>query len=86
MTYFSHYGWLANRVRQAKLSVCRVLLQQQASATPPMPSVPQTAPALGQPVAGCPLCQRGRMAWVDTLRRQPALVARWMQPLGGDTS
>jgi len=80
-----HYGLLANRVRQAKLGVCRMLLQQ-ASATPSGPPRPQAAPAQEYPAAGCPVCQRGRMAWVETLRLQPALVARWMQPLGWDTS
>ena len=32
-----HYGLLANRVRQAKLRRCRVLLQPPVSATLPVP-------------------------------------------------
>jgi hypothetical protein len=81
-----HYGLFANRVRQAKLGVCRALLQQQASAPPPVPTTPPAAPALDQPAAVCPACQRGRMCWVQTLRLQPELFARWMQPPGWDTS
>ena len=81
-----HYGLLANRVRQAKLGVCRVLLQQQVSAPPAVP--PDTKAAPVQEVAGAvwPACQRGRMCWVETLRRQSDLFARWMQPPGWDTS
>jgi len=81
-----HYGLLANRGRQAKLERCRVLLQQPVSPTPPVPPDPTAAPALDQPAAVCPACQRGRMCWVQTLRRQPDLFARWMQPPGWDTS
>jgi hypothetical protein len=81
-----HYGLLANRARQAKLGVCRVLLQQQSSATPPVPPNPTATPAHDAPGAVCPACQRGRMSWVATLRFQPPLFARWMQPLGWDTS
>jgi hypothetical protein len=77
------YGWLAHCVRQAKLGVCRVLLRQPASVPPPAPTTP---PASDQAGAGCPTCQRGRMVWVETLHRQPALFTRWMQPLGWDTS
>jgi Putative transposase/Transposase zinc-binding domain len=80
------YGLLANRVRQAKLGVCRVLLQQQASAPPPVPTAPPVVPAPDQPAAVCPACRHGRLVWVETLRRQPALFTRWMQPLGWDTS
>jgi hypothetical protein len=81
-----HYGLLANRVRQAKLGVCRVVLQQQVSAPSLEPPDPKTAPAPEGPEAVCPACQRGRMSWVETLRPQPALYTRWMQPPGWDTS
>jgi len=81
-----HYGLFANRVRQAKLGVCRALLQQQASAPPPVHTAPPAAPALDQPAAVCPACRRGRMVWVETLRLQPDLFTKWMQPLGWDTS
>ena len=81
-----HYGLLANRGRQAKLERCRGLLQQPVSPTPPMSPDPTAAPAPDQPAPVCPACQRGRMCWVQTLRLQPDLFARWMQPPGWDTS
>lgn len=81
-----HYGVLANRVRQAKLGVCRVLLQEQMSAPPSVPPDTKAAPVQEDAGAVCPACQRGRMCWVQTLRRQPELFARWMQPPGWDTS
>ena len=80
-----HYGLLANRGRQAKLTRCRVLLQQPVSATPPVPPALTAAPTLDQP-AVCPACPQGRMSWGATLRRQPDLCATWMQPPGWDTS
>jgi hypothetical protein len=81
-----HYGLLANRGRQAKLERCRELLQQPVSPTPPVPPDIQVPPAPDQPAAVCPACQRGRMSWVETLRRQPDLFTKWMQPPGWDTS
>jgi hypothetical protein len=80
------YGLLANRGRQAKLERCRGLLQQPVSPTPPMAPDPTAAPAPDQPALVCPACQRGRLCWVQTLRLQPDLFARWMQPPGWDTS
>ena len=81
-----HYGVLAHRVRQAKLGVCRVFLQQQMSAPPLVPPATKAAPVQEDAGAVCPACQRGQMGWVQTLRRQPELFARWMQPPGWDTS
>jgi hypothetical protein len=81
-----HDGLLANRVRQAKLGLCRVLLQPPVSTALPVPPDRKAPPAPDQPAAICPACQRGQMSWVETLRRQPDLFARWMQPLGWDTS
>jgi hypothetical protein len=81
-----HYGLLANRVRQAKLGVCRVLLQQQVSAPPAVPPDTKAAPVQEEAGAVCPACQRGRMFWVETLRRQSDLFARWRQPPGWDTA
>ena len=45
-----HYGLLANRIRQAKLGVCQVLLQQQVSAPPSVS--PNTKVAPGEEDAG----------------------------------
>jgi hypothetical protein len=80
------YGLLANRGRQAKLERCRVLLQQPVSPLPPVSPGPTAAPAPDQPAPVCPACQRGWMCWLQPLRRQPDLFARWMQPPGWDTS
>ena len=80
------YGLRANRTRQATLGVCRVLLQQQVSAPPSVSPNTNVAPVEEDAGAVCPACQRGRMCWGQTLRHQPELFARWMQPPGWDTS
>jgi Putative transposase/Transposase zinc-binding domain len=70
-----HFGFLANRVRQAKLAQCRTLLGQatlphaQANAL----DVKTPAVSAGEPGAVCPVCQHGRMQLVQTLYRQPAV-------------
>jgi hypothetical protein len=69
-----HFGFLANRVRQAKLAQCRALLghtprlcAQEAAADLKTPEGPA-----GEPDARCPVCQHGHMQLVQTLYRQPA--------------
>jgi putative transposase/transposase-like zinc-binding protein len=69
-----HFGFLANRVRQAKLAQCRALLghalqslvQQEAAAYKPPEGT------AGEPGAVCPVCQQGRMQLVQTVYRQTA--------------
>jgi Putative transposase/Transposase zinc-binding domain len=69
-----HFGFLANRVRQAKLAQCRALLghalqslvQQEAAASKPPEGT------AGEPGAVCPVCQQGRMQLVQTVYRQTA--------------
>ena len=69
-----HFGFLANRVRQAKLAQCRTLLghappplvQQEAGAHKPPEG------AAGEPGSVCPVCQHGRMQLVQTVYRQAA--------------
>ena len=69
-----HFGFLANRVRQAKLTQCRALL---GHATHPLAQTaardlkPPEEPS-GEPGTQCPVCQHGRMQLVKTLYRQPA--------------
>ncbi len=69
-----HFGFLANRVRQAKLTQCRALL---GHATHPLAQAaaldrkPPEEPS-GEPGTQCPVCQHGRMQLVKTLYRQPA--------------
>ena len=81
-----HYGLLANRVRQAKLGVCRALLQPPSGA--PARGLPAhvTPPAPEEPWGVCPACQCGRLVWVATLQRQPVLCALGVQPPRWDTS
>ena len=69
-----HFGFLANRVRQAKLTQCRALL---GHATHPLAQAtaldlkPPEEPS-GEPGTQCPVCQHGRRQLVKTLYRQPA--------------
>jgi hypothetical protein len=70
-----HFGFLANRVRQAKLVQCRTLLghtprlcAQEAPADLKTPAGPASEPG-----ARCPVCQHGRLQLVQTLYRQPAV-------------
>jgi hypothetical protein len=83
-----HFGFLANRVRQAKLAQCRALLGQ--ASRPPRraepvtrqgPEVPSSAPG-----APCPVCQQGRMQLVQTLYRQPGAWDLSVPMPGLDTS
>ena len=69
-----HFGFLANRVRQAKLAQCRTLL---GHAPPPLvqkEAVASKPPegAAGEPGSVCPVCQHGRMQLVQTVYRQAA--------------
>jgi hypothetical protein len=87
-----HYGFLANRVRQAKLARCRALL---GVATAPGPAAADPSAEPKERVEGklltkaCPRCGEGRMVLVETL---PALSADRrrggpiLQPARFDTS
>ena len=81
-----HCGFLANRVRQAKLAVCRALRPQQTAAPPPMRPAAELPPAPAASGTGCPACQRGQMSWVETLHPQPALGVKDGQLASWDTS
>ena len=75
-----HFGWMANRVRQTKLSLCRQLLgmnssqsaaqENQRSATnqdmAPLPELAGSGEQENSPV--CPKCQRGRLIMTPFLR------------------
>jgi hypothetical protein len=75
-----HYGFLANRVCQEKLALCRALL---GVGTPPDPvaadsPVEPKADVGGQPPAKvCPFCGKGRMSIVETFPAIPADRRRW---------
>jgi hypothetical protein len=78
------YGFLANRVCQEKLEVCRSLLQDAATSTGPAvaesaadPEIAveeQSAPHL------CPACGEGRMVIIETLRAIPANRGALLSP------
>ena len=76
-----HYGFLANRVRQAKLAQCRELLGAPAPSTPS----PQERPdyrdvyetLTGTSLRACPACHEGRMVQImilPTIAPTPVLV------------
>ena len=65
-----HFGFLANRSRQAKLERCRPLLGQPLP--PPSPTA-ESVPALplrltGIDIERCQVCGQGRLASVEILR------------------
>jgi Putative transposase/Transposase zinc-binding domain len=83
-----HFGFLANRVRQAKLAQCRILLGQATRPPTQEEAVDLKTPAVSaaEPGSVCPVCQHGRMQLVQTLYRQQAAWDLSMPALGFDTS
>ncbi len=83
-----HFGFLANRVRQAKLAQCRALLGQ-ATRLPPRETAVDLKTAevtRGEPGSVCPVCQHGRLQLVHTVYRQPAVWDLSLPAPGLDTS
>ena len=75
-----HYGFLANRRRQAKIALCRSLLgvgQITESATDAMPAATPSIEPRDHCIASdpksriCPACQASRLVRLDTLERWP---------------
>ena len=67
-----HYGFLANRVCQEKLALCRALLGVERRPNPSRPSPPPSRrrPSRDRAAANvCPSCGEGRMVIVEILRR-----------------
>ncbi len=81
-----HFGLLANRVRQTKLTQCRTLVRQQTGGPPVMPVATQASPGQEDRGGVCPACQRGRLVWVETLHPPLAVYARGTPASGWDTS
>jgi hypothetical protein len=68
--HLRHYGFLANRVRQAQLTRCRQLLQTSVASSPavaPVISEAGAAAAVLLRTEVCPVCQTGRRRVVETL-------------------
>src|SRR2546425_12423098 len=70
-----HFGFLGNRVRQAKLAQCRALLAHAnapralaAAMDLKTPEVPRAEPG-----AVCPGCQHGQMQEIKTANQPPAV-------------
>ena len=84
-----HYGFLANRVRQEKLALCRMLLGQPdnddtgrgETPTDQAPDRPRD-----EPVDACPACKKGRMLILEKVQPVPSRAQgrSWFQPF--DTS
>ena len=83
-----HFGFLANRVRQAKLAQCRALLGDAAPLRVRQETVDRTPPAVSEAELGaaCPVCQQGRRQLIKTLYRQPAVWDLSVPAPGLDTS
>jgi Putative transposase/Transposase zinc-binding domain len=84
-----HYGFLANRVCQEKLALCRLLLNDDA--TSKAISLPKET-VEGQSTANvCPSCGKGLMVIAETLRLTPthprmAVLSPALEQAGFDTS
>jgi len=76
-----HYGFLANRVRNSKIALCRNLLPRPpASSPPPEPAeVPAHAFSEGP---RCPVCKRGTLVVVDDLPPSPRWILRFCATRG----
>ena len=83
-----HFGFLANRVRQEKLTQCRTLLGH--TTRPPLrdeaTDLKTPEVSAGEPGSVCPVCQHGRMPLVQTLYRQQAAWDLSVPAPGLDTS
>ena len=65
------FGFVANRVRQQKLKLCRVLL---AARQPALIGSPSGADAPGEDHTLCPICKLGRLIVVELLSVPPIAV------------
>ena len=63
-----HYGFLSNRVCQEKLALCRSLMADGAVTAAPKPS---SGDETSFDATACPVCGRGRLVAIETLRPIP---------------
>jgi Putative transposase/Transposase zinc-binding domain len=82
------FGFLANRVRDKQLALCRQLLCAPEPATAATPDEPESLSVPGDDSLRCPQCGQGVLKLISrTLRpRVSQLVARTYQPLLFDSS
>jgi hypothetical protein len=71
MVRIRQFGFLANRVRQQKLALCRALLS----------APPTSAPAEGagaetylEQLQHCPFCKQGRLVLIELIAAEPLVV------------
>jgi hypothetical protein len=62
-----HYGFLANRCRRVKLSLCRRLLHNDGCDDSALPNPNEIVSSAEQPQDRCPLCHDGRMTVVEVI-------------------
>jgi Putative transposase len=84
-----HYGFLANRVRQEKLALCRLLLNDDA--TTKAISVPKETVERHRRANVCPSCGKGLMVIAETFRPTPTrpkveVLPPALEQAGFDTS
>ena len=86
-----HYGFLANRARQQKLSLCRALLSSAREDIMPHDdtAVQQTITSLSETATtdeSCPACRKGRMIVVAIIERPGSCPRALPAPQPADTS
>ncbi|MBY0460400.1 MAG: transposase, partial [Gemmataceae bacterium] len=69
-----HFGFLANRCRDEKLTRCRTLLPERVTARGAEEAAPAPSPpvAPSEPVHRCPRCRAGRMVVIEVWADRPA--------------
>ena len=86
--HIRYYGFLSNCNRKNKIALCRKLLDLPEK---PSLSVPETSeeqidePEESQSAMLCPVCKKGRMIEVETIRRDPAEAVKLLSFLVQDT-
>jgi hypothetical protein len=88
------YGFLANRVRQQKLSLCRELLSHANEGTRPNGNITpedidtdtRSDPDSTATEGTCPACQKGRMAVVEVIEPDVRYQIQLRTPQSYDTS
>ena len=81
-----HFGFLANRVREDNIRLCRSLLDAQS---PNVPDATVTGQEQPNPPDRCPLCNEGSMRPVEIILPQASVLARAPIPVAAlrcDTS
>jgi len=74
-----HFGFLANRSRQHKITLCRKLVTAKLETKPQHPSFPDspvTSQPQPKPIERCPLCKVGRMNPVEILFPGASVIVR----------